>query len=201
MIWMRSLPEKIAGRHRDRGQGCRGGDGGEMKLKHVFVCIVLTIAVALVVLVPLAAPAWATAVPSTGSSSSSQLTTPPPPAWAQDAAWFQRLIFVYASGNAPIQQAAVQTGAAAGLPAAQVRQVSSAVRATWLRLMRADPASLGRPAKPSPAAQNTVLDALPAQRRAIAGAHYDTLLADSDRVYAQISQPSWLSAHGLTSKS
>jgi hypothetical protein len=172
-----------------------------MKLKRVYVCMMLAIAVALVVLVPVAAPAWATAFPSTGSPSSSQLNTPPPPAWAQDAAWFQRLIFVYASGNAPIQQAAVQTGAAAGLPTNQVGQVSSAVRAAWLRLMRADPASLGRPAKPSPAAQKIVLDALHAQLRAIAGAHYDSLLADSDRAYAQISQPSWLSAHGLTSKS
>lgn len=121
-----------------------------------------------------------------------------PTTWAQDSAWFQQMIFLYASGNAPIQSAAAGTLTQAGLPSASTATVAAEVRATWVRLMTADPASLGRTgAAPNRASQLAALDALRTGLQNLAGSHYSALLSATTKTYAAISAPSWLRAHGL----
>ncbi|MGH2486679.1 MAG: hypothetical protein ACRDHE_11760, partial [Ktedonobacterales bacterium] len=118
--------------------------------------------------------------------------------WAQDSAWFQQMIALYASGNAPIQAAAATTLARAGLPSADARGVSADVRAAWVRLMSADPATLGRVGvAPNRAGQQTALSALRANLQGIAGAHYNAFLTQSAATYASVSAPGWLANHGL----
>lgn len=119
-------------------------------------------------------------------------------AWMDDGAWFQRLIYLYASGNAPIQQAAVSAGNSAGLNAAQVSAISSAVRAAWLRMMTEDPASVGRVGvKANYAGQRRVLSSLRSALSRVAGVHYSALLTATDRAYATTNSPTWLRANGL----
>lgn len=121
-------------------------------------------------------------------------------AWVRDGAWFQRLIYLYASGNAPIQRAAVSAGGAAGLSATQVTSISRAVRAAWVRMMTEDPASVGRTGvQPNYAGQQRVLAGLRSALARIAGGRYSALLKSTDRVYATTNSPTWLRANGLES--
>ncbi len=144
----------------------------------------------------LAAPRHAAANP---------VPAPPPPltaaqraTWTTDGAWFQRLIYLYASGNAPIQHAALAAGATAGLSAAQMASVSAAVRTAWIKMMAADPASVGRVgARPSFAGQQGVLSSLRAALARISGAKYSALLAATDHTYATANSAAWLRANGL----
>ena len=121
--------------------------------------------------------------------------------WAQDGAWFQQMIYLYASGNTPIQSAAAATLTQAGLSSADTVRVSSDVRAAWTQLMTTDPASLGRVgAKPNRAGQQATLGALRASLRSIAGSRYSAFIAASAKTYATISTPRWLQTHGLLPK-
>lgn len=154
-------------------------------------CLLLTVTVAAV---PLAPRVLGARTP-TG-------VQPAPPVslatWKSDGAWFQRLIYLYASGNAPIQRQALAAGQEAGLAAGQVVQVSAAVRATWLRLMRDDPATIGRPsARPNLHGQQGALAALRARLRHITGAQYVSFLAATERAYTLASASSWLQQNGL----
>ena len=159
------------------------------------ICAVCLIAVVLLATSPLVRPAQATA-------GAPQRTTTPMTTWAADGAWLQRLIFLYASGDAPIQQAALAAGHAAGLHDAETARVSAAVRAAWVALMSADPASLGRPGyAPNRAGQQRVLGGLRATLHAIAGSRYNALLATTQRTFAQVSSPGWLQSQGLTQQS
>lgn len=116
--------------------------------------------------------------------------------WSADDAWFQQLIYVFASGDPAIQQQAVAAGKQARLSSGQVANISAAVRAAWKRLMRLDPASLGSPrARPNLAGQRTVLDGLRATLRKIAGSHYNALLAATDSAYKLVSDPNWVGQH------
>src|SRR5579875_54150 len=116
--------------------------------------------------------------------------------WAQNGAWFQRMIYLYASGMPPIQQAALSAGAQAKLTTSQVASVTQAVRTTWVSLMRIDPATLGRMgAHPNIAGQWRALMGLRSTLAHIAGSHITAFYAASGRVYAQVSQYSWLIAH------
>ena len=120
--------------------------------------------------------------------------------WAKDAAWFQRMIYLYASGNAPIQLAATQAESRAGLTTAQATQVGVDVRQAWISLMHADPASLGRPGvKPNRSGQSTALARLRATLQQLTTGHYSTFLAASDQTYALTSSPAWLRSSGLSS--
>lgn len=122
----------------------------------------------------------------------------PATTWAQDSAWFQQMIFLYASGNAPIQSAAATTVAHVGLAGGDTARVSAAVRAAWVQIMSADPASLGRTgARPNRAGQQATLGALRATLQAIAGSHYAAFIAASARTYATVSAPRWLQARGV----
>jgi hypothetical protein len=115
-----------------------------------------------------------------------------------DGTWFQRLIYVYASGEPAIQQQAVAAGKQAKLSSAEVSRVSAAVRAAWKRLMQLDPASLGRTGvRPNPGGQRTALDGLRAALRQIAGARYNSFTAATDRTYALVSDPTWVQAHAI----
>ncbi len=108
---------------------------------------------------------------------SSALDTMQSTSWTQNGAWFQRMMYVFASGNAPIQQAATAAGGNAGLTDTQVTAVSRAVRAAWVHLMTADPATLGRVgAVPDASAQASVLGELRGSLSSIAGARYASLL-------------------------
>ncbi|HKV84671.1 MAG TPA: hypothetical protein VJN88_08950 [Ktedonobacterales bacterium] len=135
---------------------------------------------------------------ATGHTSATNSST----TWAQDSAWFQQMIALYASGNAPIQSAAASTLARAGLPSADATSVSADVRATWVRLMSADPASLGRVGvAPNRAGQQAALGALRANLQGIAGARYNAFLTQSAATYASVSAPGWLTNHGLLPQS
>ncbi|MGH2515875.1 MAG: hypothetical protein ACRDHP_09495 [Ktedonobacterales bacterium] len=165
------------------------------------VCLVLLVATSLSALAarrPL--PTRPGANPGTNSSASHPGTLPDGAlrAWAQDGAWFQRLIYLYASGNVPIQQAALAAGASAGLRATQVARVSVAVRAAWVAMMTADPAELGRTGvAPNPAGQRAVLDGLRTTLRTVAGDRYDSLLTATETAYRQTASAAWLRARGL----
>ncbi|HEV8192723.1 MAG TPA: hypothetical protein VGP82_14760 [Ktedonobacterales bacterium] len=118
--------------------------------------------------------------------------------WIADSAWFQRLIYVYASGEPAIQQQAVAAGEQAQLTSAQVLRISAAVRAAWKRLMQLDPASLGRTSvRPNLGGQQTALAGLRAALRQIVGARYNTFVAAADRTYALVSNPTWVQAHAI----
>lgn len=118
--------------------------------------------------------------------------------WSAETAWMQRMIYLYASGNAPIQAAALDAGSRSGLTASQVQSVSKAVRAAWVQLMTADPASVGRVGvAPKPAAQRQVLNSLRAAVYAAAGPHYATFLTVTDATYTETTSPDWLAARGL----
>jgi hypothetical protein len=122
--------------------------------------------------------------------------------WVADGAWFQRLIFLYASGDAPIQQAALASGRTAGLRDVETARVSAAVRAAWIALMSADPATLGRPdVAPNLAGQQHALGKLRATLRAVAGSRYNALLGATERTFAQATSPDWLRLQGLTQTS
>jgi hypothetical protein len=157
-------------------------------------CAVCLIAVALLATSPLVRPAQATA---TAQHTASTMNT-----WVADGAWFQRLIFLYASGDAPIQQAALGAGRTAGLRDVDTARVSAAVRAAWIALMSADPATLGRPgAAPYLTGQQRALGKLRAALRAIAGSRFNALLAATERTFAQATSPDWLRLQGLTQSS
>lgn len=118
--------------------------------------------------------------------------------WSADSAWFQRLIYVYASGEPAIQQQAIAAGTQAKLTPMEVSRISAAVRAAWKRLMQLDPASLGRSgARPNIAGQHIALDGLRAALRQIAGARYNTFIAATERTYALVSDPTWVQAHAI----
>lgn len=162
----------------------------------VTLCGLLTLFVAAV---PLAT--WAHGVQTTSRSAA---VRPAPPSasalrqWASDGAWFQRLIYLYASGDAPIQAQAAQAGRAVGLTSAQVKRVSASVRAAWLEMMRADPASLGRVnARPNVTAQQHELARLRAGLQSIVGSHYAAFLATTDQTYVRISSPAWVQSNIL----
>lgn len=157
----------------------------------LITCLALAVAVAAIPLAPRVFGAR-TPVTSQGTRPVSLAT------WKSDGAWFQRLIYLDASGNAPIQRQALVAGQEAGLTSGQVAQVSAAVRATWLRLMRDDPATLGRPsARPNLHGQQGALAALRARLRHITGSHYASFLAATDRAYTLASSSAWLQRNGL----
>lgn len=168
---------------------------------------------------PGAAPTSAFAVatsPSTGAKSGQMpadrvATVPLSPAmpkgntgsvpadWAINAAWFQRLIFLYASANAPIARAAAQAERTIGLTDVQALQITRAVRQAWVALMSADPASIGRPeVKPNPSAQRAVFAGLRTTLRHLIGDQYTAFLATTDTTYALTSSASWLQSAGLS---
>ena len=89
----------------------------------------------------------------------------------------------------------------AGLSASAAATVSADVRATWVALMSADPASLGRTdAAPHRAAQKETLDALRANLQRLAGSHYAALLSDSAKTYSSVSSRTWLRSKGLLAR-
>lgn len=160
------------------------------------VALVMTLASPL-----LAAPRRAPANPGPQPpvASPASLTPAQRGTWTTDGAWFQRLIYLYASGNAPIQRAAVSAGSAAGLSATQVAGISAAVRAAWVQMMAADPATVGRVgAKPSFTGQQRVLAGLRASLSRLGGANYSALLAATDRTYGTTTSATWLRSNGLT---
>ena len=145
----------------------------------------------------MAAPKYAPAH-STAGAGSPPLTATQRSVWTSDGAWFQRLIYLYASGNAPIQRAALAAGGSAGLSPAQVERVSAAVRSAWVQMMSADPASVGRiGTQPNYAQQQSVLSGLRAALAQIAGTQYSTLVAATDQTYTTTSSAAWLRANGL----
>jgi hypothetical protein len=118
--------------------------------------------------------------------------------WERDAAWFQRLIYVYASGNLPIQRSATASGVAAGLRPDAVVRIASAVRAAWVRMMTADPAELGRlGVKPNLVGEQNVLTGLRRALQGIAGPHYGALLSATEATYRMVANPAWLRAQGM----
>jgi hypothetical protein len=157
----------------------------------LIACLALAVAVAAV---PLAPRVFGARTPAaSGGTRPVSLAT-----WKSDGAWFQRLIYLYASGNAPIQRQALVAGQEAGLASGQVSQVSAAVRATWLRLMRDDPATLGRPsARPNLHGQQADIAALRGSLRHITGSHYTAFLASTEHVYKLASSSTWLQHAGL----
>lgn len=156
----------------------------------------------IVALLLVAASAWMAAPrpaqPTQPAAAAAPLTATQRSVWASDGAWFQRLIYLYASGNTPIQRAALSAGGSAGLKPEQVASVSAAVRAAWIQMMAADPASVGRVGTvPNYTGQQSVLASLRTTLARVAGADYNALLATTDRTYATTSSPAWLSANGL----
>jgi len=166
------------------------------------VCVALLVAtVGVASAAPLASRAGLPRVARGGGAASRATPTglaslPAARAWASDGAWFQRMIMLYASGNPAIQQVARTTAGQAGLSAAQLTTLAQATRATWLALMRADPASLGRPsARPNRAAQAATLLAYRRTIERIAGTHAAALLMNTSHAYTLISSRQWQATH------
>jgi len=118
--------------------------------------------------------------------------------WRSNGWWFQQVVYVYASGNAAINEVVAQAERDAHLTDAQMREVTSLVRTAWLDMMRRDPATLGRQGvSANYAGQLAVVSSLRAALGRVAGNHYRQLLAATTTAYQQASSVSWLSAHGL----
>src|SRR5690348_7009480 len=62
--------------------------------------------------------------------------------WTANGAEFQRLTLLYASGDPGIISAVTTAERSLGLADWQIRGISAAVRLAWLRMMRADPATV-----------------------------------------------------------
>jgi hypothetical protein len=102
--------------------------------------------------------------------------------WTANGAEFQRFILLYASGDPGITGAVTTAERSLGLADWQIRGISAAVRLAWLRMMRADPATVGRPqTQPRFAAQQSVLDALNATLRTVTGDREPAFLALTNR--------------------
>ena len=122
-------------------------------------------------------PARTTSMPSATGAATRQ--------WAANAAQFQRFILLYASGDAGITRAVTAAERSLGLSDQQIRGISAAVRLAWLRMMRADPASVGRPnSRPNVAAQRAVFDRLMATLRTLTASREPAFLALTNRPWS-----------------
>jgi hypothetical protein len=102
--------------------------------------------------------------------------------WTANGAEFQRLTLLYASGDPGIINAVTTAERSLGLADWQIRGISAAVRLAWLRMMRADPATVGRPqTRPHFAAQQSTMDNLFATLRTLTGDREPAFLALTNR--------------------
>lgn len=102
--------------------------------------------------------------------------------WAANGAELQRFILLYASGDPGVTGVVTTAERSLGLSDRQIRGISAAVRLAWLRMMRADPATVGRPdARLNVAAQQAVFDSLLATLRTLAGDREPAFLALTNR--------------------
>jgi hypothetical protein len=105
--------------------------------------------------------------------------------WVANGMEFQRLILLYASGDPGIISAVTAGERSVGLGEAQIRDISAAVRAAWLRMMDADPATVGRPgARPRYAAQQAILDTLNTRLRTLTAPHEAAFFALTNRPWS-----------------
>jgi hypothetical protein len=127
-----------------------------------------------------------------GVSAAPREMIPPPMRPSVSLSEMQAMIFVWASGTPAIQQLARQQCASMHLLPAQCAQVSQAVRAAWLALLRRDPAALGRPtARPNFAARQRILQDLFARLAGIEGLHVPVFLTATGSAYQVIRDPRW----------
>ena len=129
-----------------------------------------------------AAQAHLTSPGPMSATGSSAVSGAPLRQWAANGAEFQRFILLYASGDPGIVGAVTAAERSLGLSDQQIHGISAAVRLAWLRMMRADPATVGRPgARPNVAAQRAVFDNLLATLRRLTGNREPAFLTLSNR--------------------
>ncbi|HZU66062.1 MAG TPA: hypothetical protein VFA09_02190 [Ktedonobacteraceae bacterium] len=99
----------------------------------------------------------------------------------------QNLIFIWASGTTTIQQQASQICRSETISAQNCAAISAAVRGSWLDLMQADPASLGRiGARANPAGSTRVYTRLAGQLSALTHGQEPLLLAQTQQTLRQL---------------
>jgi hypothetical protein len=115
------------------------------------------------------------------------LAAPQPSGRVLEPADMQNLIFVWASGNASIQQKALQICLTDHISARSCTDISEEVRSAWLDLMQVDPASLGRiGAQKNPAGRAQVYEALAGKLSSLTQGKESLLLAQTQQTLQQL---------------
>ncbi len=115
------------------------------------------------------------------------LAAPQPSGRVLEPVDMENLIFVWASGNAPIQQKALQICQTDHISTRSCAQISEEVRSTWLDLMQVDPASLGRVGvQENPAGRAQVYEVLAGKLSSLTQGKESLLLAQTQQTLQQL---------------